>query len=309
MRFVKTVARKRNHDIKNLSGVLFCMTVFNSARNKLFLLFHKNVELLFSHGTAEHICTTKRESRNYLGNLHYLFLVNHYTVGFFKQIFQRWVRVFNCFGLPFSFYVFWNIVQRSRSVQRIQSYKLFYCARFTISQNLLHSGAFKLEYCNRVSAAEKIKGLFIIFRYICGKKFRSACRSVLVYNCLCITDKRKGFESKVVKLYKAAWFNNIHGVLHCNFAGFGILKYRRPVWKGSKTNYHSRGMKTGVAVYVFQLECKFKKLLVTRVVLVRNKLSAVWEFFAWRFKRTFECSFRVIRNAFFEHVYFAKRNV
>ena len=132
---------------------------------------------------------------------------------------------------------------------------------------------------------------------------------MLVYNCLRITDKRKGFKSKIVKLYKTTWFNNIHGVLHGNFAGFGILKYRRPVWQGSKTNYHSRSMKTGIAVYIFQFKGKFKKLLVARVVLVRNKLSAVRKLFAWRFKGTFERSLRVIRNAFFEHVYFAKRNV
>ena len=68
-------------------------------------------------------------------------------------------------------------------------------------------------------------------------------------------------------------------------------------------------MKTSIAVYVFKLKGKFKKLLVTRVIFVRNKLTPVGEFFAWGFKGTFKCSLRIVGNAFFEHVYFAKRDV
>ena len=128
--------------------MLFCVSIFYGTGNKLFLLFHKNVELFLTHGTAKHIGSTKRESRNNLGYLHNLFLVNHNTVGFFQEVFKRRIRIFNFFRMPFSFNIFWNICQWTRTEKRVQGYKLFNAAWLTFTQDFLHTRRFKLEYCN-----------------------------------------------------------------------------------------------------------------------------------------------------------------
>ena len=83
MRFVKTVAGKRNHDFKNIGGVLFGKAVFKRAFDKFFLFSHKDFRLFLSHCTAKHIRAAKRKSCDFLGNLHNLFLIDHNAVSFF----------------------------------------------------------------------------------------------------------------------------------------------------------------------------------------------------------------------------------
>ena len=64
-------------------------------------------------------------------------------------------------------------------------------------------------------------------------------------------------------------------------------------------------MQAGVAVDIFQFERKLKKFFVARVVLVLNELPVVGMAFVRRRKRVFEFGFRIVGNAFFEHIDFA----
>ena len=188
MGFIETVTSKWNHDFKDFTGVFLGMPLFQRTFNKFLLFAHKYVDFLFTHGTAKHICTTQRESGNFLGYLHNLFLINHNAVSFLQKRFKARIRIMNCFRLPFSFNVLRNIGKRTRAVKGVQGNQLFNTTWLTLAKNLLHTWTFKLEDSNRITAAEQVEGFFIFFGNIGCRKFRCSFRPVLVDNFLGISD-------------------------------------------------------------------------------------------------------------------------
>ena len=151
MRFIKTVTCKRNHYFKNIVGMFFCEPLLYGAFFKFLFLSHKDFKFFLSHGTAEHIGTTKRKAGNLLGNLHNLFLINHDSVSFLKDTFKARIWIFNFSRVFFTFNKVWNICHWTRTVKCVHGNKVVKAVWLKCLHPFLHSGRFKLENCNGFS--------------------------------------------------------------------------------------------------------------------------------------------------------------
>ena len=268
--------------------MLFRKALLDGTFDKFLLFAHQNFRLFLSHSTAEHVGRTKRESRDFLRNLHDLFLIDHNAVGFFENRLKTWVRIMNRFWLPFSVDVVRNTVHWTRTVKCVQSNQIFKFFRLELTQNFLHTRRFKLENCSRVTPLKKLECLWISFTHICTHKIWFTRLFMTVYNIFRISNQRKCFETKIVEFYKSARLDYVHCILNADLSSLGIHKNRRPVRQFRKSDYHSRSMETCVSLTAFKFYCKIKEFFVFWVVPEFCKLTAIGEFFVRRLKAVFE---------------------
>ena len=88
VRFVEAVSGEFGHQIKNLFGLLPGNFPYRAARQKFFALRRHFLAILFPHRAPQDVRFTQRKSRQAIGDLHHLFLIEDHAVGFFENFLQ-----------------------------------------------------------------------------------------------------------------------------------------------------------------------------------------------------------------------------
>ena len=148
MRFVETVAGKLRHEVENLFDLLGRITSLGRATDKPLALRCHFLGNLLAHGSTQQVGFTQGITGQSMGNLHYLFLINDYTQGLFKDLFQFRQLVFDLFPamLAINEIVDHAALDRARAIKRIQSSKVFDGVGLITPQHVSHPVRLELEH-------------------------------------------------------------------------------------------------------------------------------------------------------------------
>jgi len=138
--------------------------ILMAAIHELDAIFFHHVFFLFAHRLAQTICFAQRETRELIGDLHHLFLIQNDAVSLLQNILQ--LRQFVA-DLGFSVFAVDEIVDhaalnRPWAIQRVQRGQILNSRRLVAPQYVAHAVRFELENRRGVAAREKFVSVCII---------------------------------------------------------------------------------------------------------------------------------------------------
>ena len=141
MRLVEAVAGKLLHQVKDALGFFLGDPVGSASGHELGALRGHLFLLLLSHGAAKDVRFSKRKTRQEIGDLHHLFLVQDDAVGFLKNVFQ--LRKFEA-DLGLALFAVDEIVDHAAldgagTVQRVESGEIFDARGLVATENVAHA--------------------------------------------------------------------------------------------------------------------------------------------------------------------------
>ena len=142
MGFIKSIFSEASHLIKYLRSDFLRYTISYAALNLniavficftideiLFFLKHL-IHLLLRHITPNKIRSAKRITSKWPNNIHYLFLINHYSICNIKNRSKSLCFILNLTWILFVFYILWDIFHRAWSIKRNTRNYIFKARRF-----------------------------------------------------------------------------------------------------------------------------------------------------------------------------------
>ena len=139
MAFIEAIACKRLENMEDPFCCLCRISFLDSTVAELHKFSLKLVLLFLAHDPPEDIGLSESITGNYLGNLHYLFLINDDSVCCLEDVLEIWMRIFYLPDSAFAVYVLVDELHRPRTVERIQAYKIFDLAWLCTLQDPSHS--------------------------------------------------------------------------------------------------------------------------------------------------------------------------
>ena len=123
--------------------------------NETRALFGHFFQLFLAHGAAQQIGFAQRITRQAIGDLHHLLLVDHHAVGLFQNFLHLRQIVNHVLAAVLALDEVVDHAHGTRAVQRVQSEQIFQPVGLVATQNVAHSRRFKLENAAGVAFAEK----------------------------------------------------------------------------------------------------------------------------------------------------------
>ena len=102
MRFIKGVTRELLHEIENLIGKFRLNSVLTSALQNCSRTFAISSAFSYSMARRNRSALPQGETSQHLGNLHHLFLIQHYAISGIQDMLQAWVQVVDLFLAVFT---------------------------------------------------------------------------------------------------------------------------------------------------------------------------------------------------------------
>ena len=217
MRLVEAVAGELLHLIEDFCRRLFRMPILHSAFNKACALLGHLFGLFLAHGAAQQIGFTERVTRQHVGDLHDLLLVDHHTTGLLEHLLHRRQRILNLAPAPLAFdeVIGHAALNRTRAEERRQCRELFKHLGLVTPQHVAHARRFKLEDARRERILEdNLEGLFVVERNV----FNVDLDATIQLNQLqAIGNDGERCQAQKVELQQAHLFDGLHVVGRHNF--------------------------------------------------------------------------------------------
>ena len=169
MGFVEAVARKLFHQVEDALGLFIGDFVGLASGHELGALRGHLFFFLFAHGAAQDVRFAQRKTRQAVGDLHHLLLIQNHAPGFRQDVFQL-RQVVSDFFLPVfprDEVVNHPALDRAGAIERVQRGQIFEARRLIAAQNITHAVRFKLEYAGGVPACEKLISFHVVGRKTC----------------------------------------------------------------------------------------------------------------------------------------------
>ena len=164
MGFVKAIAGKLCHQVKDIGGLVFGNVVAAGTCHEFCPFLFHDLGNFLAHGPAEDIGITQAVRGQDVGYFHNLLLVDNNSVGLFQhrldlgqRIFRRAVAMLGLDKL-----VHHAGVKRSGPVQGHQGDEVGKLLRCHLDQQFAHAVTFQLEDTETVPLAEQVIGLEVI---------------------------------------------------------------------------------------------------------------------------------------------------
>ena len=127
VRLVETVARELLHQVEDLLNLLGMKVAFSGAAHKARALLGHGFGILLAHGAPQQVSFTQRVSRQAIGDLHHLLLIDDDAERFLQHRLQLRQFVLNLLAAPLALNEVFDhaALDRSRPVERVQRSEVF----------------------------------------------------------------------------------------------------------------------------------------------------------------------------------------
>ena len=216
MAFIEGVGRKTRHFIVNFVGNFLGDAIGDTARafvarlgaamdKMLAFCLHHRV-LLFTHGTADVICLSERETGQLTEYLHDLFLVDDAAVGDVKDVGQLRGLIADFIRLVAVAQVGRDGVHRAGAVKTDKSDDIFKVLWLQTHEDLFHTRGFELEHALRFTLTQHlISRCIVIIQLLDGEG-----RVFFLNGSLRVPDDRQGTQAEEVHFQQAQLFDLGH---------------------------------------------------------------------------------------------------
>ena len=140
------------------------MAAFRALLEELRLHFGNQIRLLLSHGLSQRIRLALGETCELLRQQHHLLLVHRDAVGLLEVFLTRIQIIRNRLLPVLSAHKRRDVLQRTRTVQRVHGDEVAKNRGLEILEVFLHPRRFVLEDANRFAALEEFVGLGVVQR-------------------------------------------------------------------------------------------------------------------------------------------------
>ena len=165
MRFVESIGSKLFPVAPNFLKNGRIMTIFLTLLDELRLHRIYNILLLLTHRLTQGIRLTTSKVGKLTGKKHHLLLIDRDTIRILQILFHTWNIILDFFLSVLSGNKRWDIIHRSRTIERIHRNQVFKDRRLQLAQILLHTRRLKLESTNGLTTLIEFISQRIINRY------------------------------------------------------------------------------------------------------------------------------------------------
>ena len=200
------------------------------------LLYHL-LHIFLAHGTTDDVRLSERITSQFSKDCHYLFLINHTTVGRLKNRFEQRVQIGNFIGIVLSVDVVAYKLHGTGAVQRYSCQNIFHAVGFQLLHHLLHSAAFQLEHGVGVAVGDKIEHGRIVVSAFAEIDIFSRVFLYLLYR---LVNVGQCAQTQKVHFEHAQFFNFVFVKLSSNIRSASLQ--RNIVGNVLAANNYARGM-------------------------------------------------------------------
>ena len=164
MALVEAIAGKLGDQIEDVTGLRFFEAALDGAAHEpLALSVHFRLDLL-AHGATQQIRIAQAVTRQDLGDLHHLFLVDDHAIGFAQNIFEIGIQIVDLFLAVFSGNEARDVVHGARAIKCHHGDDVFDFIGFELAQRITHALAFQLEDADGLGSAKQLVGWCVVER-------------------------------------------------------------------------------------------------------------------------------------------------
>ena len=162
VRFVEAVTGKARDQLEDARGVDLRHAVLHRAGDeRLLLRIHLGLDLL-AHRAAQEIGPAETVTREHLGDLHHLFLVDDDAEGLLENSLKARVQIVGLLEAVLARDVLRNVVHRARPIERHQRDDVLEAVGLHLAQHIAHARAFQLEHAGRFTLSQHGEGALVI---------------------------------------------------------------------------------------------------------------------------------------------------
>ena len=258
--FVEAVARKLLHQIEDLYRQFAVDAVLDRPFLKPGSLLGHLGRVFLAHGPAQHVRPTQGVTRQHLGYLHHLLLIEDDAVGGFKDRFETLVlpllvRVGDRLLAVLSLdeVVHHARLERARTEQGHQGDHVFETVRLQPFDEILHAAGFELEYRRGLEPLQQIERLLVVDGDGGDVDRRLALfGKARVYHAERPVDDGQGTQPQEVELHQPGIFHIVLVELGDRVIAGVVAVKRRKVGDLGGRYYHATCVFAGVAHHAFQ---------------------------------------------------------
>ncbi len=261
VRFVKPVSGKFLYQIEDFHRQFAVDAVlFRPILKDRTLLGHL-FWLFLTHSTTQHVRAAEGIAREYLGNLHNLFLIQDNAVGWLQHRFQAFVlplhiRIGKLFAavLTVDKVIYHPRLQRPRTEKCHQGDHVFEAVRLQAFDQIFHAAGFKLEYRRGFRTLQHVEAFLVIQRDRGDiDRLQALFGPARVDHLQRPVDDGERTQAEEVKLHQASVFYVVLIKLGDRVrTGFIAVEWRK-IGNFGRSNNHPTGVFTGVTGDALQL--------------------------------------------------------
>ena len=189
---------------------------FHRSGDETLALFGHDLRDLFAHGLAQDIGLAQGIAGQFLGDLHHLFLIEDYPVGFAQDGFQFGVEIVGFAASVFDLHVLIHHagLDGTGPIKGQHRDEVVESGGLKPPQEVLHARRFQLEHGVGFSAPQELEGLGVVERDAVQIHLLPV---VLPYQLHRPIQDGKGFEPQEIELDEADLFHGLHVELGDDF--------------------------------------------------------------------------------------------
>ena len=255
MRLVETIARELGHQFEDVIGARRVNAlVIGAADEALLLGVHLGLDLL-AHGAAQEIGFAQRITRQHLGDLHHLFLIDDDAVGFLEQRLKQRMKIIRLLIAFLAGDEARDIVHRAGTIECVDGDDVLDAVGMHLAQHITHAGTFQLEHAHRVAMAQHVVGLLVVVGNLVDVEGGLAQADQFQR----LLDDSQGLEAEEVELHKARLLDIFHIELGGRNGRTRIAVERHQFFQRSVANDDARRVRRGIAVEALELQCDLEE--------------------------------------------------
>src|SRR5271157_614952 len=222
MRFVEAVARELFHQVKDVDGLLIGNLIFLAAGQEFGALCGHLLFFLLAHGAAENVRFPERETRQTIGDLHHLFLIEDDAVGFFEDVLElrEFVGDFCLALFSIDEVVDHAALDGAGAVEGVEGGEVLDARGVIAAEDVAHTVGFKLKDGRGISAGEELVGGFVVEDAIVNFDFDAA---VLLDHLDRVMQHGERGEAEEIHFEQADTLEGVHVVLRGDFVAVGLV--------------------------------------------------------------------------------------
>ena len=231
--------------VEDLAGLLRGNVVrLLAALDESCALLDHHLELLLSHGAAQHVGLAERVACQGLGGALHLLLVDHDAVGLFEDRLQFRVVVDDLLLALFALHERGDHVHGAGAIERQDSDDFFDAGGLEVGQDAAHAAGFELEHAHRVRPLKELKRFRVIQRQLHEIHVVAVDQLDQVD---CLLQDGEGLEAEKVHLQQTDLLDRLLGVLGDGRAVL-VASERYEVYERLVADHHAGCVDAGVAV-------------------------------------------------------------
>ena len=270
MGFIEPVPGEFFHQVEDIGRGRFSDAARQCPLDKYRPLLRHLLGLFLAHRPTQQVGTAQGITRQDLGNLHHLLLIQDDAVGRLEDWFKIRVRILD---LGATMLAIDKVIDHARlqgpgSIQGHQGDNIFKGIRLQTPNQIFHAARFKLEHRRGLKHLQQFESLAVIERY--RVEFDRLLGVQLAHRLQSPIDDRQGAQAQEIKFHQTNRFNIILVKMGDQTAAVGLTIKCGKISQGRGRDDHAPGMFARIARKSLELQGQIENTAHFLVTLVQR---------------------------------------